>query len=175
MIYTSSKTFGNDRGLSCCFRQWKAESHCSLLHGYSMGFKLVFESSSLDNRNWVYDFGAFKGFKGWLEQTFDHTVLIAKDDPYLSDFRELASIYQPSKVKSSFQLMENTEPHERGALMKLVVVDAVGCEAFAKLAYDTMESILLSMQEAGLCNPAVKLKSVEAFEHGSNSATYYGD
>ena len=42
--FYSTKTYGNDKGLSCCFRQWGAtHSHCSLLHGYSIGIKIVFE------------------------------------------------------------------------------------------------------------------------------------
>ena len=43
--FLSTKTYGNDRGLSCVFRQWRStHSHCSLLHGYSIGIKLIFES-----------------------------------------------------------------------------------------------------------------------------------
>ena len=42
--FYSTKTYGNDKGLSCCFRQWGAtHSHCSLLHGYSIGIKIIFE------------------------------------------------------------------------------------------------------------------------------------
>ena len=54
--YYSTKTYGNDRGLSCCFRQWRStHSHCSLLHGYSIGIRLVFEADTLDPRNWVME------------------------------------------------------------------------------------------------------------------------
>lgn len=45
MTYYSTKTFGNDRGLSCAFRQWRATSHCNQVHGYSLGFRFIFESS----------------------------------------------------------------------------------------------------------------------------------
>ena len=38
-MYQSTKTYGNDVGLSCTFRQWKADSHCNKLHGYSLGFR----------------------------------------------------------------------------------------------------------------------------------------
>ena len=80
--FYSTKTYGNDRGLSCAFRQWRStHSHCSLIHGYSLGFKLIFECDGLDERNWVYDFGGLKEFKAWLEKTFDHTLCVAEDDP----------------------------------------------------------------------------------------------
>jgi 6-pyruvoyltetrahydropterin/6-carboxytetrahydropterin synthase len=82
--FYSTKTYGNDRGLSCCFRQWRStHSHCSLLHGYSIGVKIIFECESLDERNWVMDFGGLKEFKQWLEHMFDHTLLVAEDDPEL--------------------------------------------------------------------------------------------
>ena len=68
MKYQSTKTYGNDRGLSCCFRQWRADSHCNLLHGYSLGFRFVFEADTLDERNWVYDFGDCK----WIKEFLNH-------------------------------------------------------------------------------------------------------
>ena len=34
MKHKSTKTYGNDRGFSCAFRQALADSHCSLIHGY---------------------------------------------------------------------------------------------------------------------------------------------
>ena len=90
--YLSTKTYGNDRGLSCCFRQWRSShSHCSLLHGYSIGIKLVFESETLDDRNWVMDFGGLKPFKEWSEWMFDHTTIIATDDPHLEKFLDRKS------------------------------------------------------------------------------------
>jgi 6-pyruvoyltetrahydropterin/6-carboxytetrahydropterin synthase len=86
--YLSTKTYGNDRGLSCTFRQWRSShSHCSLLHGYSLGIKLIFESETLDDRNWVMDFGGLKAFKEWSEYMFDHTLVVAHDDPHLPFFQ----------------------------------------------------------------------------------------
>ena len=57
MPYQSTKQFGQDLGLSCCFRQWRAESHCNQLHGYAIAIRLVFEAEELDVRRWVVDFG----------------------------------------------------------------------------------------------------------------------
>ena len=88
-MYQSIKTYGNERGLSCCFRQHRAHSHCNLLHGYSLGFRFTFEAATLDERNWVYDFGDCKWIKSFLDDTFDHTLVIASDDPELELFKEL--------------------------------------------------------------------------------------
>ena len=162
--YYSTKTYGNDRGLSCTFRQWKAtHSHCSLLHGYSIGIKLIFSSDTLDDRNWVMDFGGLKAFKNWAEHMFDHTLIVAEDDPDRQLFEDL------NKVGGD---------HNDLGVCDLRIVPAVGCEGFAKLAYDNMKTILDDLKEE---NPdrypvgkSVQLVSVEVFEHSANSALYEG-
>ena len=162
--YYSTKTYGNDRGLSCCFRQWRStHSHCSLLHGYSIGIRLVFESDTLDCRNWVMDFGGLKKFKQWAEYMFDHTMLIAEDDPYLNIFTDLAHIGEIGQKNIT-------------ALVDLRIVPAVGCEKFAEMAYTKMESIIEEMKNTDgvIVNGNVRVKSVEVFEHGANSAIYEG-
>ena len=173
--FYSTKTYGNDRGLSCCFRQWRAtHSHCSTLHGYSIGIKLIFESETLDDKNWVMDFGGLKLFKNWADHMFDHTLVVAKDDPMLPVFEQLAS--EVNVVGASDP--NSKVPHERGAVCDLRVVDGVGCEMFAKLCYDEMNKILeqLKAGSAGRypVNADVKLVSAEVFEHGANSAIYAG-
>lgn len=146
--FYSTKTYGNEVGLSCCFRQWKAtHSHCSKLHGYSLGVRLVFECQTLDDRGWVQDFGGLKPVKKWLQETFDHTVLIAVDDPCLSDFKRL---------------------DERG-LINLRIVECVGCESFARLICNQVNKILGETEQL---NSTARIYSVEVFEHGANSATY---
>ena len=111
--FYSTKTYNNDRGLSCCFRQWRStHSHCSLLHGYSIGVKVIFECESLDERNWVMDFGGLKDFKKWLEHMFDHTLLIAEDDPHKEMCLNLTQ--DNSSIRS---------------------VPEVGCERFDEMAY----------------------------------------
>ena len=176
--YISTKTYGNDRGLSCCFRQWRStHSHCSLLHGYSIGIKLIFESETLDSRNWVMDFGGLKAFQQWAEYMFDHTLVIAKDDPHLDKFQSLAALGL----------------QEVGGICDVRIVDGVVCEKFSEAAYNTMNEILETFQRGegwelkdqsgkvlktfGARYPVgagVKLRSVEVFEHGANSAIYEG-
>lgn len=163
--YYSTKTYGTDRGLSCCFRQWRAtHSHCSTLHGYSIGIKLIFESETLDDRNWVMDFGGLKVFKAWADDMFDHTLIIAKDDPHLDTFLALDDI--------------GGGYDDRG-VCDLRIVEGVGCEMFAKMCYDQMNKILLTLMLDDsngryLVKMSVRLKSVEVFEHAGNSAIYEG-
>lgn len=172
--FYSTKTYGNDRGLSCCFRQWRAtHSHCSTLHGYSIGIKLIFESDTLDDKNWVMDFGGLKLFKNWADYMFDHTLVVAHDDPMLEVFQKLSS-----EVIANAPNPDSKVPYERGAVCDLRVVEGVGCEMFAKLCYDEMSNILETLKQGGNgrypVNAGVRLVSAEVFEHGANSAIYEG-
>lgn len=159
--FYSTKKFGNDRGLSCCFRQWRSKhSHCSLLHGYSIGVKLVFECDTLDERNWVMDFGGLKDFKKWAEYMFDHTVIVAEDDPHLDKFKALAEV-------------GSIVPGNNSALMDLRIVPYVGCERFAEMVFVKMEEILREQISNGTAlNSTVRVFSAEVFEHDGNSAIF---
>ena len=144
-MYQSTKTYGNEVGLSCCFRQWRADSHCNKLHGYSLGFRFTFEAAKLDERNWVYDFGDCKWIKKYLEIEFDHRLIVAKDDPKLE--RILHTVYNE--------------------IADINVMDDVGCEKFAEKVYNYVSPKLYEDTKG-----RVSLYSVEVFEHGANSAIY---
>jgi 6-pyruvoyltetrahydropterin/6-carboxytetrahydropterin synthase len=90
---------------------------------------------------------------------FDHTLVIAADDPHLNTFQTL------NEIGGGFD--------NRG-LCNLRIVEGVGCEMFAKMAYDKMAKLLASGDMRYPINPTVRVKSVEVFEHGANSATYEG-
>lgn len=139
----STKTYTHDRGLSVCFRQWRAESHCHFLHGYSLQVRFVFSARVLDHRNWVVDFGSLKSLKGWLEDLLDHKTLIAEDDPYIEVFKSL---------------------NEQG-IIDLRIVPHVGIEALSYFIFEYAEQWLLDNGYK-----FVKLNEVEVWEHPANSA-----
>jgi len=151
MGYKSTKLFD---GFSCCFRQWKAEdTHCKYLHGYGVSFRVTFEGN-LDHRNWVWDFGGMKRAKtliddmqpkAWMDYMFDHTVLVAKDDPMLNYFRNL---------------------DDYGAI-QLRIVNATGAEKFAEFIFHKLNNFVKDET-----NDRVKVAQVEFMEHGKNTAIY---
>ena len=143
MTYRVIKTYGNERGLSCAFRQWRADSHCRLIHGYSLGFRFTFEAKTLDDKNWVYDFGDMGFVKEFLEDNFDHILMVAFDDPRKQDLYNLDGIAEIRELP------------------------VVGCEAFAEYVYSYVNQEV-EQQTTG----RVKLVSVECFEHGANSALF---
>jgi 6-pyruvoyltetrahydropterin/6-carboxytetrahydropterin synthase len=59
-MLTCTKSYPHELGLSCVFRQHRAESHCKLLHGYALAFTFVFGCTGTDENGWVFDFGGLK-------------------------------------------------------------------------------------------------------------------
>lgn len=147
-MFQSTKTYGHEVGLSACFRQWRAESHCRLLHGYALAFYFVFEATELDHRNWVIDFGGLKMLKLGLEGYFDHKLLIAADDPELKNLDMLHTL----------------------GLAEVRVLQKVGCEAFAELGWRLADETIKRLDQ----HSRVRVVSCEVREHGANSAIYKG-
>lgn len=139
------KTYPHSLGLSCAFRQWRANSHCRFIHGYAMAFTIEFEADRLDENGWVIDFGSLKPIKAKLEKIFDHKLLVAQDDPYLKQLLAL-----DSKVAD------------------LMILEAVGCEAFARMVLEIAVAHVQIIEQSH----RVKVKSVEAREHEGNAAIF---
>ena len=131
---------------STAFRQPYATSHCRFLHGYRLQAKFWFTCNTLDNNNWVVDFGALKDLKSKLEETFDHTTVIFAKDPQ----------------RPLFELL-----HEKGVIDLRVMQDGVGIEKFAQFCYNVANSFIKN-----LTNNRCWVQKVEVWEHESNSATY---
>lgn len=132
---------------SCAFRQWRAShSHCRFLHGYQLKAKLWFGASSLDEKNWVVDFGGLKELKAKLNYIFDHTVTVAADDPELEAFKELDS---------------------KGIIQLRIMKKGVGIERVAEEVYRVAQEHI-----ATATNNRCWVDRVEVFEHEDNSATF---
>jgi 6-pyruvoyltetrahydropterin/6-carboxytetrahydropterin synthase len=119
-----------------------------LVHGYALAFRFVFAARELDGNNWCFDFGGLKPVRAWLHEMFDHTMLVAADDPDLHDFQNL----------------------EGKGLVALRVLPRVGCEAIAEYVFGYVARFVAE-RTAG----RVWLETVEVSEHGGNSAVYEED
>jgi 6-pyruvoyltetrahydropterin/6-carboxytetrahydropterin synthase len=150
-MFQATKLFD---GFSCVFRQWKAEgTHCRFLHGYGVSFRVWFEGE-LDERNWVWDFGGMKRANGtidgmnpkaWMDYMFDHTTIIAEDDPGIGGFKTMDQL----------------------GIIQLRIIPAVGAEQFAKYIFEKLNTFV---QEE--TNGRVKVARVEFMEHSKNTAIY---
>ncbi len=149
--FESSKVFD---GFSTVFRQWKAENtHCRFVHGYGISFKVYFEGD-LDERNWVWDFGGMKRAKTlidgkqpkeWFEWMFDHTLIIAEDDPWIEAFRQM----------------------DEAGVAQVRVIPATGAEKFAEYIYNKLNEFVKTET-----NNRVRVIKVKFMEQGKNAAYY---
>ena len=150
-MYISTKVFD---GFSCVFRQWKAEeTHCRFLHGYGVSFKIWFQGE-LDERNWVWDFGGMKRAKSkiegmspkeWMDYMFDHTLVVAEDDPELKAFQQM----------------------DTAGVAQVRVIPATGAEKFAEYIYTKLNKFVDTETEG-----RVRVTKVKFMEHGKNAAYY---
>jgi len=136
------------------FRQWKAETtHCRFVHGYGISFKVYFEGE-LDHRNWVWDFGGMKRAKTqidgkspkeWMDYMFDHTLIVAEDDPELLAFQQM----------------------DRVGVAQVRVIEATGAEKFAEYIYGKLNEFVKTETDN-----RVRVTKVKFMEHGKNAAYY---
>ena len=149
--FQSSKVYD---GFSTVFRQWKAETtHCQFLHGYGISFKVYFEGE-LDDRNWVWDFGGMKRAKtqidgmspkAYFDFMFDHTMIIAEDDPYLNAFKQM----------------------DEAGVAQVRIIPATGAEKFAEFIFNKVNPFVLEETDN-----RVRVTKVKFMEHGKNAAYY---
>ena len=149
--FQSSKVFD---GFSTVFRQWKATTtHCRFVHGYGISFKVYFEGD-LDERNWVWDFGGMKRAKTqidgkspkeWMDYMFDHTLVVAEDDPELLAFQQM----------------------DKAGVAQVRVIPATGAEKFAEYIYNKLNKFVDTETEG-----RVRVTKVKFMEHGKNAAYY---
>ena len=131
---------------STAFRQWRADSHCKLIHGYRLQCKLWFTAEELDDKNWIYDFGGCKEIKNILEKQYDHTTVVAADDPELDTFKLMS---------------------EKGMIDLRIAEKGVGIERTAEWVYENANKFVTEQT-----NNRVRIIKVEVWEHEGNSAIY---
>lgn len=58
------------------------EGKCKNLHGHNGLAEVIIEAETLDERGMVMDFSDIKKVvTAWIDETFDHRLLLHKDDP----------------------------------------------------------------------------------------------
>jgi 6-pyruvoyltetrahydropterin/6-carboxytetrahydropterin synthase len=149
--FSSSKVFD---GFSTVFRQHSADNtHCRFLHGYGISFKVYFEGA-LDHRNWVWDFGGMKrastkidgkSAKEWMDYMFDHTTIVAEDDPSMDSFKYL----------------------EAKGVIQLRIIPATGAEKFAEFIFNKLNEFVKQETQG-----RVRVTQVDFREHHKNAASY---
>lgn len=150
-MFKSTKKFD---GFSTVFRQWKADgTHCRFLHGYDVEFEITFEGE-LDERNWVWDFGGMKRAvnkidgmspKEWMDYMFDHTFVVAEDDPFVESFLKM----------------------DEAGVAQVRVIPATGAERFAQFVFHKINKFVREETDG-----RVRVVRVKFMENHKNSAIY---
>ena len=83
--------------------------------------------------------------KAWMDYMFDHTTIIADDDPGLGGFKTMNDL----------------------GIIQLRIIPAVGAEQFAKYIYEKLNTFIQEETEG-----RVKIVRVEFMEHAKNTAIY---
>lgn len=101
----------------------------------------------MDRNGWVIDFGkgGFGRIREWLHATFDHTLLVAQDDPARDAFSRLGEV----------------------GVADVRVVPSTSCEGLAEYVFH-QASPMIDAATGGRC----WILEVECLEHGANSAIY---
>ena len=105
----------------CCHRSWANQGKCFFLHGCERTFEVEFACAETEpGTGLVVDSSSLKEVRAALRRQFDHTTLIAEDDPQRDLFELLA---------------------DRGVIDLRIMYDT-GTEGSAAWVFDTAERIL---------------------------------
>ena len=85
--------------------------------------------------------------KAWMDYMLDHTTIVAEDDPYLENFKEMW----------------------KDGIIQLRILPAVGAERFAEYFYNKINDFVQAETDG-----RVKVVQVEFREHEKNTAFYKG-
>jgi 6-pyruvoyltetrahydropterin/6-carboxytetrahydropterin synthase len=107
--------------LPCCHRSWTNHGKRFFLHGYERAFEVEFACAETEpDTGLVVDSSSLRGVRAALRRQFDHTTLIAVDDPQRDLFELLA---------------------DQGVI-DLRIMDNTGMEGSAAWVFDTAERIV---------------------------------
>ena len=117
--YVSTKEYHD--AFPCAYRQFQADSHCNVIHGYSFSMKFYFGCDTLDVRNWCADYGGLKELKEILQDHFDHTLLVSQNDPHIDWYKQA----------------------EKLGIAKLTILPKLGCESLADMLYKYVNGVYI--------------------------------
>ena len=83
--------------------------------------------------------------KAWMDYMFDHTLVVAEDDPELEAFKQM----------------------DRAGVAQVRVIPATGAEKFAEYIYNKLNKFVDTET-----NGRVRVTKVKFMEHGKNAACY---
>jgi len=83
--------------------------------------------------------------KAWMDHMFDHTMIIAEDDPWIDAFRQM----------------------DEAKVSQVRIIPATGAEKFAEYIYNKLNEFVKTETDN-----RVRVIKVKFMEHGKNAAYY---
>ncbi len=150
-MFTCIKTYSD---IPFAHRQHLHSGHCAFIHGHNWSFTFEFGCKELDANGFVIDFGDLKWLKQWLEDKFDHKLVLNEDDPFLKHFA--LSLGEVDACPSGVRLADITTVPNCGAEG---LASYVAGRIHPELRYKTADRVFLV--------------SITVKEDSKNSATLY--
>lgn len=138
-MLTCSKTISD---IPFAHRQHKHAGHCAQIHGHNWNFKFTFEASELDECGFVVDFGKLKFLRKYLEETFDHALVLNQSDPALAHLRDSLNGYA-----------------------RIVIVEDCSCEGLLRFLFPILNEMVARQTDG-----RVRIRRLEIDEDSRNSA-----
>lgn len=137
-------------------RQPSHPGHCHLIHGHNWSFEFEFGCEVLEpGTGFVVDFGALKWLRAYLEEQFDHTLVLNSDDPWLPHL-QMHNAHLESAIGQR--------------VAKIVEVPNCGAEGLAVLLHDVVNGMLA--QHPKLAERGVCVTRVVVYEDEKNAAVF---
>ena len=181
MKFSITKSFG---GYPLVWRNHLATTHCNLLHGYCPTWDIEFTADMLSDEGWIINFGSLKGLASIFGDIFDHSTLLAYNDPFVNKYLE----HRSDTLQKTYGVDGNG--HSKGysvftfhprpdtiPIRPVVFNDCpvISCEYLTEfircLTQDYIRSSAIQDCTRGYRN--VKVSRVNFYENSKNSASTY--
>lgn len=138
------------RDLPAAHRQPKHGGHCRLIHGHNWTFEITFACARTDECDFVVDIGGLQVVKDWLNDHFDHTLLLNEDDPLRIEFGRQSEFLS----------------------VKLVLVPSCSMEGLAQFVFGGVMALLSKHFPDDVSERGLAVKAVTCWEDSKNKAIY---
>ena len=105
----------------------------------------VFDGFSTVFRQWKAEETHCRSPKEWMDYMFDHTLIVAEDDPHLNAFKEMGT----------------------AGVAQVRIIEATGAEKFAEFVFNKINEFVKTETKN-----RVRVTKVKFMEHGKNAAYY---
>ena len=106
------------------------QNKCKYLHGHRYALEITAKACELDKLGMVVDFGLLKSvMKGWIDENFDHNVILHQDD------KELGSLIASHTGQDVYYLKSNPTAENIALHLKLDIIPRL----FGKNSFDIVK------------------------------------